>query len=103
MTAAMEFGSLVHEVALEPDDFAARLETFASAIVLPEGNGNTKEIKEARASLRAVGLERGQIDDGRERRHGAKLIEGVDDLLDVLGQQVVLGASLEELAVGIDE
>ena len=42
-------------------------------------------------------------DDGAEARHLGESLEGVDDLLDVLGQQVVLRPALEVLAVGVDE
>jgi hypothetical protein len=40
---------------------------------------------------------------GAEARHLGEVLEGVDDLLDVLGQQVVLRAAFEVLAVGVDE
>ena len=45
----------------------------------------------------------GVADQGREAGHFGKGLEGVDDLLDVLGQQVILGAALEVFAVSVDE
>ncbi len=51
----------------------------------------------------AVGLQRRVVHDGREALDSTEFVEGGDDLLDVLRQQVVLRAALEKLAVGVDE
>ena len=45
----------------------------------------------------------GVVDNGTEAGHGLEAIVGADDLLNMLRQQVVLRATLEELTVSIDE
>jgi hypothetical protein len=50
-----------------------------------------------------VFAQRGVGHDGTQARHLGKGLEGVDDFLDVLGQQMVLCTAFEAFAVGVDE